>query len=534
MTTAAAITTTAAPAAAPRGPAVDRGVAAAGGDSFGAVLARTGADVAVDGTAAGTVTAAVRRATDPVGIEIDEETSDVADALAGIATFPTALLLTIPGLLPTIAAAVPTAESDVTAAAGGVATATTAADTAALVTAAQTRADAALAATTADTAARRADLFATPQTRLPTTPTVPAEDSPAPVRTSVEPLPTADSQSSDLPAPTAATETPTNPLGTGSPLRRFGSVPAQIPIVAGLGQQPVPPEVAPTEPGAPPVAAVSAVSGPPAVAPVDVGTNPRDRFAALTIQGQTIAGTVAPRTTVPPTTGPVLTPIAATATPPATAPSPFAGLFAQGTTVSTATADPFATPAAPFAPQAPVEKLAESPDAKPIDNSFGTFLPSAPPAAANPTPTVSAPPSAAATPAVQVGDAVVSHARSLEPGGAVEFRMRLDPPDLGRLQVRLVSSGDRVDGHLVVANDAVRGLIEAQLPELRQRLEAAGLTVQSFDVTTDPGGGRNPGTGAGDRPAPGYAAFDRDPFPPVRPRGRTAVAASAGRLDVTA
>jgi hypothetical protein len=34
-------------------------------------------------------------------------------------------------------------------------------------------------------------------------------------------------------------------------------------------------------------------------------------------------------------------------------------------------------------------------------------------------------------------------------------------------------------------------MIESQLPELRQRLEAAGITVQNFNVTTDPSGGGN-------------------------------------------
>ncbi|HEX4607552.1 MAG TPA: hypothetical protein VH092_05035, partial [Urbifossiella sp.] len=38
--------------------------------------------------------------------------------------------------------------------------------------------------------------------------------------------------------------------------------------------------------------------------------------------------------------------------------------------------------------------------------------------------------------------------------------------------------------------------IESQLPELRQRLEAAGVTVQRFDVTTDPSGGGGSGGAA--------------------------------------
>ncbi len=98
-----------------------------------------------------------------------------------------------------------------------------------------------------------------------------------------------------------------------------------------------------------------------------------------------------------------------------------------------------------------------------------------------------------AAPAVQIADAIVTHASTVERGGATEFRMRLDPPELGPVRVRLIASGDSIHGQVVVSDDAIRRMIESQLPELRQRLEAAGVTVQTFDVTTDAGtgGGRN-------------------------------------------
>ena len=77
---------------------------------------------------------------------------------------------------------------------------------------------------------------------------------------------------------------------------------------------------------------------------------------------------------------------------------------------------------------------------------------------------------------------------------------------------------------------AVRGLIESQLPELRQRLEAAGVNVQRFDVSTDPGaGGRNPYRDA----PPEY--FPRAPLAtgtPAAPRARIG-RPDSGSLDVT-
>lgn len=149
-------------------------------------------------------------------------------------------------------------------------------------------------------------------------------------------------------------------------------------------------------------------------------------------------------------------------------------------------------------------------------------------------PSVSAPsPNEAAahpTPAAQVADTIVTHAHVLERDGRVEFQMRLDPPELGQLQIRLVARGSEIHGHVLVASEAVRGLIESQLPELRQRLEAAGVNVQQFDVSTDPsaGGNQNPY-----REAVPQEYLPRVPAAPIlAPRVRIG-RHDAGALDVT-
>jgi flagellar hook-length control protein FliK len=81
---------------------------------------------------------------------------------------------------------------------------------------------------------------------------------------------------------------------------------------------------------------------------------------------------------------------------------------------------------------------------------------------------------------------------------------------------------------VLVADDAVRRMIESQLPELRQRLEAAGVNVQALDIATDPntGGSRNP--------------YQTESAPEFAPRTAAAPAprarinrADAGSLDVT-
>jgi hypothetical protein len=131
--------------------------------------------------------------------------------------------------------------------------------------------------------------------------------------------------------------------------------------------------------------------------------------------------------------------------------------------------------------------------------------------------------------AALLGDAIVSQARVIERAGRHEFQLRLDPPELGEVKVRVLAMGDKIEARLVVSDDAVRRLIESQLPELRQRLEQAGVSVPKFDVTTD-GGRANTGGDAWDRPQP-PAPQPRPAAPSAAP---TAPSAAGGRLDVTA
>lgn len=132
--------------------------------------------------------------------------------------------------------------------------------------------------------------------------------------------------------------------------------------------------------------------------------------------------------------------------------------------------------------------------------------------------------------AAQVSDAYVSQARVIERGGRHEFQLRLDPPELGEVKVRVLAMGDKVEARLVVSDDAVRKMIESQLPELRQRLEQAGVSVPKFDVTTD-GGRANTGGGGWDRPQPPTPTF-RQPSPTPATIERPTL--TGGLLDVTA
>jgi hypothetical protein len=135
------------------------------------------------------------------------------------------------------------------------------------------------------------------------------------------------------------------------------------------------------------------------------------------------------------------------------------------------------------------------------------------------------------TPAAQIAEGVLAHSGAATQNGTTEFRLRLDPPDLGPVQVHLTSDGSSIRGEVVVSNDSVRGMIESQLPELRQRLEAAGVTVQQFNVSTDTGGGGRGSPPQQSEPDPRFAT---DTVAPIRtPPPQTPGRQSAGRLDVT-
>jgi hypothetical protein len=279
------------------------------------------------------------------------------------------------------------------------------------------------------------------------------------------------------------------------------SVPAQAPIVTNLiPPAPVPPDVSVTNP---PVAAPEAPTAPAALPAAQLGDRPTmtgDRFAAIAEAGAQLA--TAP--TGPP--GSVIFANTLDQELTGTAAAAMTGVLTVPPAVTNdgGTVLPLVNPgtqatAAIVLPPLAMARTGElgSTDAHSTDTHSGDTT-SVPPGVVNPqaplpafSNVVATQTATPASPAVQVADAVVSHAHVLEHNGATEFHMRLDPPDLGRVQIQLVTRGDEVHGQVLVASDAVRQMIESQLPELRQRLEAAGVNVQQFNVATDSSGGGN-------------------------------------------
>jgi flagellar hook-length control protein FliK len=75
--------------------------------------------------------------------------------------------------------------------------------------------------------------------------------------------------------------------------------------------------------------------------------------------------------------------------------------------------------------------------------------------------------------------------RALERDGRAEFHLRITPPEIGPVRVRLAAHNGQVMAELTVSNEAVQHLVESRMPELRHRLESAGLNVGGFDVRYD-------------------------------------------------
>jgi flagellar hook-length control protein FliK len=93
-------------------------------------------------------------------------------------------------------------------------------------------------------------------------------------------------------------------------------------------------------------------------------------------------------------------------------------------------------------------------------------------------------PVTATTSTHQVKPALVEAARGLrhEGGGRTSLVVRLDPPELGAVLVRLTVQDGRVDVTLRTPDLAARADLQAQSYDVHQVLREQGLDLSSFDV----------------------------------------------------
>lgn len=67
-------------------------------------------------------------------------------------------------------------------------------------------------------------------------------------------------------------------------------------------------------------------------------------------------------------------------------------------------------------------------------------------------------------------------------GGTQEIRMRLDPPELGHVHMRLEMDGNTVAARFTVESAVVKQALEANFAQLRDTLAEQGFKVEKFDV----------------------------------------------------
>lgn len=99
--------------------------------------------------------------------------------------------------------------------------------------------------------------------------------------------------------------------------------------------------------------------------------------------------------------------------------------------------------------------------------------------------------------------------------GGGEMRVRLEPPELGELDLRLVvEGGNRLSLSIAAERQELAQLLQRHLDGLKQTLQAAGLEVTDAEVHTRDGGRRDRGRDGWD----GAAGERRDETAPLLPR----------------
>jgi len=150
-------------------------------------------------------------------------------------------------------------------------------------------------------------------------------------------------------------------------------------------------------------------------------------------------------------------------------------------------------------------------------NNLPNFGFSAADVAAPSTPAAAGTSGAPATAAVPIaGLPVVLAARARE--GSNQFDIRLDPPELGRIDVRLdVDNSGQVTSHVTVERAETLQLLQNQQPQLERALEQAGLKTAdnglSFTLRDQSFSGQNNGGGA--QPSPAQLVVPDADLPPV-------------------
>lgn len=119
---------------------------------------------------------------------------------------------------------------------------------------------------------------------------------------------------------------------------------------------------------------------------------------------------------------------------------------------------------------------------------------------------------------------VVEHVKTLAQDGGGEMTVSLSPPELGRVDIKVSTRGNRVEIEMRSENAFAKGLLESSLGELRQSLEQQDLNLARVDVTTGHGIGFS---------FPGSSSFGRGAEREQSPYSMNAVAGMADAMNTS-
>jgi flagellar hook-length control protein FliK len=80
-----------------------------------------------------------------------------------------------------------------------------------------------------------------------------------------------------------------------------------------------------------------------------------------------------------------------------------------------------------------------------------------------------------------------------------EAEIRLDPPELGSLQIRIRTDSETAQVNFVVQNQQAKELLEQSLPKLREMLAEQGINLGESSIEHGSAGQQDNNSGSGER-----------------------------------
>ncbi|WP_076585516.1 flagellar hook-length control protein FliK [Vibrio ostreicida] len=108
------------------------------------------------------------------------------------------------------------------------------------------------------------------------------------------------------------------------------------------------------------------------------------------------------------------------------------------------------------------------------------------------------------------GEQVAERVQMMMSKNLKNIDIRLDPPELGRLQIRMSMTGEGATVHFTVANQQARDVLEQSMPRLREMLAQQGLQLGESSVQQQSSGHQQTRNGAENNVANGQGSSNQD------------------------